>query len=502
MNRQLSLQDARTDINILGTLNLLNRDELQGVIGHEFSHILNGDMRLNIRLMGVLFGIMVISLIGRTILRGSTWSTRRARGQGLVLVAAVGLTILGWIGIFFARLIKAKVSRQREYLADASAVQFTRQTDGIANALKKIGGYQSGSYFQAADPEEVSHMLFGTGSKLSGLFATHPPLTQRIQALDPSFRASDYPVVDTRTREAVAEETLAAGLHGGATPVTTVPASADLASTITDMIGEPGTEHLQFAAALREAIPASLYDAAHSTELAYLLAIALVLDTTGKNVERQLGIVQERLGADRTRLVRQFYDEATRAGIEYRLPLIEIAFPALRHRPEPELNYLIDLAGRLIEVDGKIDLYEYCYYRVLVSNLQQAIKPLARKRTRKVNRESVRNAAIELLQLVAKHGHDDPAQQQRAFQAGVAVFGKWGSKFEFAADQDDSVAVLDKSLELLLALNGDGKKMLLEALTAAVMSDRLVSIAEAELIRAICASLGCPLPPILLEQHG
>ena len=120
-----------------GTLDLLNRDELQGVIGHEFSHILNGDMRLNIRLMGVLFGIMVISLIGRSILRGSHWSSRRARGQGLVVIAALGLTILGWIGIFFARVIKARVSRQREYLADASAVQFTRQTDGIANAFEK-----------------------------------------------------------------------------------------------------------------------------------------------------------------------------------------------------------------------------------------------------------------------------------------------------------------------------------------------------------------------------
>ena len=185
-----------------GTLELLDRDELQGVVAHEFSHILNGDMRLNIRLMGVLFGIMVLGLIGRLIVRGgyhaSIISSRRDRGAPVVLIIGLGLAILGAIGMFFARVIKAGVSRQREFLADASAVQFTRQSTGIANALKKIGGYGEGSLIQAADPEEVSHMLFGAGSKLRGVFATHPPLVERIQALDPSFKESDFPHVDPR----------------------------------------------------------------------------------------------------------------------------------------------------------------------------------------------------------------------------------------------------------------------------------------------------------------
>ena len=159
-----------------GTLELLNREELQGVIAHEFSHVLNGDMRLNIRLMGVLFGIVVLTIIGRRIL----FSMRHVRsrdGAKLVMVGmfvAAGLILIGGLGVFFARIIKASVSRQREYLADASAVQFTRQTSGIANALKKIGGYDIGSHFQTTEPEEVSHMLFGTGSRLRGLFATHP----------------------------------------------------------------------------------------------------------------------------------------------------------------------------------------------------------------------------------------------------------------------------------------------------------------------------------------
>jgi hypothetical protein len=456
-------------------------------------------MRLNIRLMGILFGIMVISLIGRSILRGSHWSSRRARGQGLVVVAALGLTILGWIGIFFARVIKARVSRQREYLADASAVQFTRQTDGIANALKKIGGYQQGSYFQATDPEEVSHMLFGTGARLSSLFATHPPLIERIQALDPGFTGADFPAISRETRDAVADETRAAAFAGSAAAVAATEPAADLVSTITERVGVLGNEHLQIAAVLRSSVPASLYEAAHSHELAYLLAVALVLDRRGNVTDRQLGIVNERMGSERMQRVRQFYDQIEQAGAQYRLPLMEIAYPALKRRPAPELSYLIDLAARLIEVDGEIDLYEYCFYRILVSNLNQAIHPGAQRKTRKASRGPVRRAAIDLLRIVAKHGHEDIAEQQEAFRAGADSFGTWGSNFEFEADHDYSVAVLDESLEMLLALNGAGKKMLLQAVTATVMWDRNLSIAEAELIRAICASLACPLPPFLLE---
>ena len=155
-----------------GSIEQLKRHELQGVVAHEFSHILNGDMRLNIRMMGVLFGIMVLALIGRLVVRGSRHGrllSRRDKNAPAILIIGLGFLILGYVGMFFARVIKAGVSRQREYLADASAVQFTRQTEGIANALKKIGGYDQGSRIQAADPEEVSHMLFGSGSQLGGL---------------------------------------------------------------------------------------------------------------------------------------------------------------------------------------------------------------------------------------------------------------------------------------------------------------------------------------------
>ena len=170
-----------------GALDRLNRDELQGVIAHEFSHILNGDMRLNIRLIGVLFGILMLGLIGRHVLE---LGRGRGKGAGAVMAAALIAMVVGYIGLFFGRMIKAGVSRTRESLADAAAVQFTRQTAGLAGALKKIAGLGEGSKLNVrGDAEEVSHMLFGDGVGFSGLFATHPPLLARIQALEPQFRA-------------------------------------------------------------------------------------------------------------------------------------------------------------------------------------------------------------------------------------------------------------------------------------------------------------------------
>lgn len=481
-----------------GALETLDRDELQGVIGHEFSHVLNGDMRLNIRLMGILFGIMAIGLIGRMLLRGAGHG--RGRNAGAAVMVGLGLTILGSVGVFMARLIKAGVSRQREFLADASAVQFTRQTSGIANALKKIGGYRAHSYLQAADPEEVSHMLFGAGSRLRGMFATHPPLTQRIQALDPSFNPEEYPEV--RRREGIGSGVAAA--FAGAATVAEVGGSGPeveaLPEAIADMVGQPEVEHVGYAAGLRSSLPPALYDAAHSADLAYLLVVALVLDRSGKTAARQQSLVEQRLGRERARLVHEYYDTLRGIGAEYRLPLMELAFPALKRRPEQQLQYLLELAATLIDSDGEIDLYEYCFYRVLVASIEQATFPARRRKRRSAAREPVRRAAVDLLRIVARYGHIDEDARRHAFEAGNATFGAWAERNEYETDFRYTVDILDRSLEVLLALNGEGQQMLLKAVTETVLTDDRLSLNEAELIRAICASLNCPLPPILFEK--
>jgi Zn-dependent protease with chaperone function len=488
-----------------GTLELLDRNELQGVIAHEFSHILNGDMRLNIRLMGVLYGILVLGLIGRLIVRGgyhtSIVSSRRNRGAPAILIIGLGLVILGAIGVFFARIIKAGVSRQREYLADASAVQFTRQSGGIANALKKIGGYSAGSLIKSTDPEEVSHMLFGTGANLSGLFATHPPLVERIQALDPSFEASDFPRVDPRQRHPVkSPDSIHGALVGDVTTALASGGEALLADSIAETVGQPDSEHIEYAQHLRQSVPESLYEAAHSSEFAYLLTVALILDRDGDAVERQLSLAREQLGTERARLLRRYYDELATTGAEYRLPLLAIAFPALKLRPAQELSYLVSLATRMIEIDGEIDFYEYCFYRILMSNLGQAIDPSGRRNAIHARRKELQAAAINLLRVLADYGHESQEQSNTAFRAGRATLGDWAQDYDFGSEQKYTVAVLDHSLDVLLGLNNKGKESLLRAISATAAHDGKLAVGEAELIRAVCATLDYPLPPILVHR--
>jgi Zn-dependent protease with chaperone function len=485
-----------------GALETLDRDELQGVIAHEFSHILNGDMRLNIRLMGVLFGILVLGLIGRMIVRGGyhgrLLSSRRDRGAPVVLLIGLGLAILGWIGVFFARLIKAAVSRQREYLADASAVQFTRQTDGIANALKKIGGYREASYITAADPEEVSHMLFGAGARFTGLFATHPPLGDRIRALDPAFRESDYPeVVPVSVRDRMADDPAMAAVAAPGPGVE--PAS--LPDRVVESAGNPGAQDVAYARQLRQSIPAALYDAAHSTELAYLLVVALIVNRDREPRERQLRLVEEQLGAERAKIVARLHDEAASMRPDCRLPLLEITFPALKLRPAAQLEYLVELASRLIDVDGQVDLYEYCFYRVLRISLGQSANPARQHGPRHKAKRELRQAAVDLLTVVADYGHRDAASAALAFEAGLACFGKWAQERRFESKERYSLRALERSLDLLTALNGKGRRVVVRAVTAVAVHDNRVTTAETELIRTVCASLDIPLP-LLIAGRG
>ncbi|MCH8072575.1 MAG: M48 family metallopeptidase [Proteobacteria bacterium] len=482
-----------------GTLELLEREELQGIIAHEFSHILNGDMRLNIRMMGVLFGIMVLGLIGRIIVRGSYHSSivssRRKGGSSGIMFIGLGLLILGWIGVFFARIIKAAVSRQREFLADASAVQFTRQTDGIANALKKIGGYSRHSYIQNVDAEEVSHMLFASGiAKLTSIFATHPPLTERIQALDPSFRENDYPDIDPRHRMTVSQSEQAAGFAGAeAAPQD----SRTVTGNIAEAIGRPEAEHVEYARRLRSNIPELLYDAAHAPEEAFLLTIALVLNK--QHADRQLHFIEEQLGAERATLVKAYFEKVSELGPRYRLPLLEIAFPMLKARPRTQMEYLLGLVRRLIEIDGRIDLGEFCIYRVLASHLSQAADPVADKVGNRVPRKKARRAAIDVIRIVADQGNEDKVARDHAYQAGISTFGEWASEDAAHVDDERTVEVLGRSLDALRQMNSAGRKSLLQAVSNTITHDGKLTISEAELLRAICASLDCPLPPLSVE---
>lgn len=493
-----------------GALDKLTRSELQGVIGHEFSHVLNGDMRLNIRLMGIVFGLIVISTVGRRITSG--------RGGGSAALLGFALFAAGYLGVVLARMIKASISRQREFLADASAVQFTRQTDGIAGALKKIGALAEGSRFAGRDAEEVAHMLFGDGVGYSALFDTHPPLAERIRRLDPAFGESELKKIAAAWSRPIrvgggdlerADVSIAgfAPADGAASvPRERGAVLPDARSqveltpqAVARQVGNPDDDDRAIARTLRTTIPEPLREAARQPERAVPLVLALLLNTEPDVRERQLALVASRYDAGTREIVRAF--GATLADLHpmQRLPLAALAFPTLRRRPRPQLDIFVDVLRRLIDADSRVTLQEYCLARLVDLQVVAALNPAARP---VIGRIKLGDAAAELrdlLAVLAAHGHEDAAAARRAYAAGLhevlpnAVIAY--------APPAQWAAALDRALPRLDRLDPAGKELVVRALTRAIGTDGKVSVAEAELLRTVCAALRCPLPP-LLQSSG
>lgn len=482
-----------------GALDKLNRDEMQGVIAHEFSHVLNGDMRLNIRLMGMLFGILVLGIIGRKVLTHSRGG-RSSKGAAPVLVAALGLVIIGSVGQFFGRLIKAGVSRQREFLADASAVQFTRQTKGLSGALKKIGGLQEGSKLVSRDTEEVAHMLFGDGVGYSSLFATHPPLIERIQALEPSFKPQA--MVDLAARWQMhppsgLDEDIALGFASRQPPP--LPGDRDEHSVtppaVVAQVGAPQANDYERAGALVEAIPEVLRRAARERDEAVPLLFGLLLAPPGKVRDSQH---YELAARHDERLARQAVDYADRLAELPRilcLPLAAMAMPVLRRRPRPELEKFMDGCFALTHADGQVSLFEYCLGRLLRVQVRDALDPAGTWVAGNRRLADCTPQAVTLMAVLAQAGHPEPVAAMRAYLAGMSLlFPRLDAPYRPPANP---LQALDEVWPVLDRVEPRGKELLIEGLVAAVSHDGRICVAEAELLRVVCASLHCPLPPVL-----
>ena len=497
-----------------GCLDKLTREELQGVIAHEFSHVLNGDMRLNIRLVGVAFGILVLAIVGRKIAEASANS--RARDGGAIVVLGIALLVVGYIGVFFARIIKASISRQREYLADASAVQFTRQTDGIAGALKKIGGLSEGSKLTGHDGEEVSHMLFGDGMGYSALFATHPALTDRIKRLQPTFNPSEFAEIAAdwthplRVGDTDDPHASLAGFaparsqmesHVSAAEQALPSTSQELhlsATAVVDQVGNPDTGDYRAAAALNTSIPPALSAAAHAREQSTAVVFALLLNADATVRSQQIELTAHYYDAGMAAMVEQLAGQTARLHPMQRLPLAALAFPALRRQPRPKLQIFMIVLKQLIKADGRVSLDEYCLARLIGVQVVDALNPAT---TRIMGRIKLRDAEAEICDLfavVARYGHDHLEDARRAYVLGLNEVLP-NTRHAFAPPQDWAQA-LDRALPKLDLLTPAGKEMVVGGLTRAIAADGMVNVSEAELLRTVCASLHCPLPPILHQS--
>ena len=483
-----------------GALDRLNRDELQGVIGHEFSHVLNGDMRLNVRLIGLLNGILLLGLIGLRFLAFGGGRSRDSKGGNPILVIALALIVLGFVGQFFAGLIKAAVSRQREWLADASSVQFTRQTTGLTGALKKIAGLPTGSKLSDAHgAKQVSHMLFGEGgSSLTSLLATHPPLLERIAALDPTFKAEQLAALQEQYTAQPPDglvEDAALGL-AGSTPTPPAPANAQLdPAAVSARVRTVTADDLARGAGLSSRIPAEYRTAASQGSTAVPLVLGMLLDASPEVRVRQLRAVVARLGQPVADATAALAGRLPRLDPMLRLPVVELAAPQLVARPAPERSALVAALDELARADGAVSVFEYCLTRVVGSYLLDAAAPRASSRPGRAAVQRVQDAALTLVAVVAAAGNADPAAARDAFEAAVARLLP-GVSVPYAPPKDPWPA-LDAGWEPLNDLDPRNKRVLVEAIVAAVSADAVVTAAEAELLRAACTVLRCPLPPLV-----
>ena len=564
-----------------GALDRLNRDQLQGVIGHEFSHILNGDMRLNVQLMGWVFGLFVVALIGRLILNFSPRDRRNSNNGIIALGFAV--MVLGYVGLFLGRLMQSAVSRQRERLADASGVQFTRNPQGLKEALIKIAAMPAGSVLATPHAEQAAHMFFAEG--LNRFFATHPPILERIRELDPHFDASELAraaaefeqtgvVGDagppdgsgqvagggagrTTVRDggvfaaggsglglgdgleragaagfasqggAVTATGAGAGRAGAAgfaspdaavTPSATgagagrageagfaaqdarrspalgrVGASATSALTagagVSSLAGTMTSGHIQHAQVLHAALPDTVREF-QSPGRAQAFVVALLLSKDPGVRQRQFALLAQQLSVANFAFVQQIAPVVDAIDPMLRLPALQQVFPSLRRVPVAQRQALAKLASQLIHADARIDAFEFSLAKLLETLLNDEMD--ARVPHGSVSLEDAQEQVNVLFATLAQLGAQDEHSAQIAYEAGMTVVLPMRSP-EYTA-LSDWPRQLSDALPRLEQLEPLAKKRLIDGLVKTITTDEVMTEAESELLRTVCALLHCPLP--------
>jgi Zn-dependent protease with chaperone function len=485
-----------------GALNELNREQLQGVIAHEFSHILNGDMRMNTRLIGILNGILIIGIIGYHVLRsmsGSRHRSGRSSGNGalIALVLGLGLIIIGYGGTLFGNIIKLSVSRQREYLADASAVQFTRNPDGIAGALTRIGGYQAKSYVNSPAAPELSHAFFCNGihSFFGSLFATHPPLEKRIRRIKPNWNGK----FDTRPPLSHLETPQKAAKAPQSNAETLITTSAVLSATqealnSIERAGQPDKQDIQNAHHLISSLNPTVLAAAREPYGARALIYNLVLSKDPDILEAQLLILKENGDTGIHQYTQKLAPLMQTLTDHQRLPLIDLAMPALRQLSLAQYQRFNQNLSDLISADNKIDLFEWSLQKLLFHYLDDAFTKNPPRPAKYGKLELVKEEAIRLIALLAYAGHKQIKDTESAFAAGIKLLEF--SPTPLPAKSEVNLKTLNRAVEELSLLKPLVKPQLLKACVACTLSDGEVTARETELLRAFSSIIDCPLPPL------
>lgn len=484
-----------------GCIRLLTRDELQGVIAHEFSHIFHGDMRLNIRLVALLHGILLLGLIGYYLLRSAGYRSvsrsNRNNSPAALMGIGVALIVIGYSGTFFGNLIKAAVSRQREFLADASAVQFTRNPEGISGALKKIGGYASGSKMDSAHAAEFSHMYFsqGVSTAFNALMATHPPLNERIKRVQPNWDGK-FPQIEVTLADAVRSAT-----QQTAEPTTTqlhagepagLSATAGAIDSSVNSIGQPTAAHLAYAQATLNTLSTALREAARDPFSARALIYGLLLDRKKNIRDQQWQFVSKHLNANEATAVQRLMKQTMELNENLRLPLLELTLPALKQLSPEQYSNFKSVLDALIHADNKVNLMEWTLRRIVIHHIEGHPTPTLKQPQQL---RELRDECQLLLSFLAYAGGQNEPALKAAFERATSSLRL--SALTLLPKSMIKISALDDALNKLHNVKALQKPQLLKAMSQCIMHDDKVTITEAELFRAVADSLDCPIPPFL-----
>jgi len=483
-----------------GALSQLSRDELQGVIAHEFSHILNGDMRLNIQLIGVLHGILLIGIIGYYIVRSLRYAriSRSEKGGsvvGAVIAAGFGLMIIGYAGTFFGQWIKSVVSRQREYLADASAVQFTRNKDSIAGALKKIGGLSAGSFLEAAAAPQYSHAFFAKGisSFWQSIFATHPPLDKRIKKIDPQWDGKyiSYQAKEQQTSTVSYAKT--ESLKPSVTGVVVTTAILSAAEQAISQVGTLNEENVEYVQQLMQTLPQSLRNASQNAySVRGVIYSLLIRDQSNQNEAWVL--LEKYADANMHTLTKELYDDAMQLDEKLKLPLLELSVNTLRELSANQYAQFKTTVNNIISADKSIDLHEWVIKRLVLQQLDEHFSLREPAKAKHAFLGAVKGDAEVLLSLIAYVEHKSDKLAKLAFELGKKEIG--AQAFNIVPREKLSLDTINKSLDNLMQLKPLLKPRILKASAAIILADNKTTTKGIELFRTISTCLDCPMPPL------
>jgi len=496
-----------------GCLETLNRDELQGVIGHEFSHILNGDMRLNMKLIGLLNGIVLIYILGRFVVKYSTdisISSDSDKDSGLgssffaTIAFGTALMAIGGLGYFFGRILQSAVSRQREFLADSSAVQFTRNPDGLASALQKIESHANHARVSAPQAAAMSHLFFGeanTSWLSADWFATHPPTRQRLQRLSVSARQVPAEAVvgnAIASPSTPAQATSSASVMGFASTI----AASSVASNIS------GVSQSRSQAALTSSrstpspnarvaqVPESLQQGTETLEGAIAIAQSLMLDYQNPSVRaQQEAWLQKTVPISLADLTIQSGKVLETSNPRLRLPRLDSAIPVLQQATVSELQQLFKVLQGLAIVDKRWSLTEFVIYTGLQHRLQPRMTQPAIAATDTL--APVWQDCLMVLAAIARVGHTEPDTIAYAFRSGVYQLPGASTQEILTTAPNGNFNQLKSSLERLSSLSAKLKQAIVSACTIIALQDQTITLPESELLWAIATCLDCPLPPCL-----